>query len=102
MLVVIRRNPTSAILSDQAKSLDWRVRRAKRKESVAAQTLVGTEYRLRCTLTRHVLDTRAGERARDAVRARTQRPDTVVARRQEMRLSYASPTMHIATFAVVA
>ncbi len=37
--VVVSRNPPSAILSDQVKSLDWRARRTKRKASVEAETL---------------------------------------------------------------
>ena len=37
--VVISKNPPSAILSDQVKSLDWRARRTKRKSSVRAEIL---------------------------------------------------------------
>ncbi len=48
--VVISRNPPSAILSDQVKSLDWRVRRAKRKDSVAAETLVEVRGKLRALI----------------------------------------------------
>ncbi len=37
--VVVSKNPPSAILSDQVKSLDWRARQTKRKASVAAEIL---------------------------------------------------------------
>lgn len=37
--VVVGGNPPSAILSDQVKSLDWRVRGAKRKGTVPAAVL---------------------------------------------------------------
>ena len=37
--VVVGANPPSAILADQVKSLDWRVRNAKRKGTVASEVL---------------------------------------------------------------
>jgi mRNA interferase MazF len=37
--VVVGADPPSAILSDQVKSLDWRVRKAKRKGSISAAAL---------------------------------------------------------------
>ena len=37
--VIVSRNPQSAILSDQVKSLDWRARRTKWKASVKAEIL---------------------------------------------------------------
>ena len=37
--VNVSKNPPSAILSDQVKSLDWRARRTKRKTSVGVEIL---------------------------------------------------------------
>ncbi len=48
--VVISRNPPSAILSDQVKSLDWRARRPKRKASVRAETLDEVRGKLRALI----------------------------------------------------
>ncbi|MEO8411267.1 MAG: endoribonuclease MazF [Propionivibrio sp.] len=48
--VVVSKNPPSAILSDQVKSLDWRVRRAKRKDSVAVETLVEVRGKLKALI----------------------------------------------------
>ena len=48
--VVVSRDPPSAILSDQVKSLDWRVRRAKRKDSVAPETLLEVRGKLRALI----------------------------------------------------
>ncbi len=48
--VVIGRNPPSAILSDQVKSLDWRARRAKRKSSVSAEILGEVRGKLRALI----------------------------------------------------
>ena len=48
--VVLSRDPPSAILSDQVKSLDWRVRRAKRKDSVAPETLLEVRGKLRALI----------------------------------------------------
>jgi mRNA interferase MazF len=48
--VVISRNPPSAVLSDQVKSLDWRARRAKRKTSVAAEILGEVRGKLRALI----------------------------------------------------
>ncbi|MGP1680487.1 MAG: endoribonuclease MazF [Burkholderiales bacterium] len=45
--VIVGKNPPSAILSDQVKSLDWRVRRAKRKDSVTADTMVEVRGKLK-------------------------------------------------------
>ena len=48
--VVISKNPPSAILSDQVKSLDWRARRTKRKASVGAETLDEVRGKLRALI----------------------------------------------------
>jgi mRNA interferase MazF len=40
--VLISPNPPSAILADQIKNLDWRVRKAKHKGKVSAAVLVTT------------------------------------------------------------
>ena len=48
--VVISKNPPSAILSDQVKSLDWRVRRTKRKASVETETLDEVRGKLRALI----------------------------------------------------
>ena len=48
--VVISKNPASAILSDQVKSLDWRARRTKRKASVGAETLDEVRGKLRALI----------------------------------------------------
>ncbi len=47
---IISRNPPSAILSDQVKSLDWRARRAKKKASVSAETLNEVRGKLRALI----------------------------------------------------
>ena len=48
--VVISKNPPSAFLSDQVKSLDWRARRTKRKASVEAETLDEVRGKLRALI----------------------------------------------------
>jgi mRNA interferase MazF len=48
--VVISKNPSSAILSDQVKSLNWRARRTKRKASVGAETLDEVRGKLRALI----------------------------------------------------
>ncbi|MCX7143879.1 MAG: endoribonuclease MazF [Proteobacteria bacterium] len=48
--VVISTNPPSAILSDQVKSLDWKVRRTKRKSSVAPEVLIEVRGKLRALI----------------------------------------------------
>ena len=48
--VVISKNPPSAILSDQVKSLDWRARRTKRKASVGAYVLAEFIGKLRALI----------------------------------------------------
>lgn len=48
--VVISKNPPSAILSDQVKSLDWRARRTKRKGSVGEETLREVRAKLRALI----------------------------------------------------
>jgi len=48
--VVVSRNPPSAVLADQIKSLDWRARRAVRKDRVRPQVLVDVQAKLRALL----------------------------------------------------
>ena len=48
--VVVRANPPSAILSDQVKSLDWRVRRAKRKGTVPIEVLNEVRGKIRALI----------------------------------------------------
>jgi mRNA interferase MazF len=48
--VVFDANPPSAILSDQVKSLDWRVRKAKRKGTVAADVLDEVRGKIRALI----------------------------------------------------
>jgi len=48
--VVVSKNPPSAVLSDQVKSLDWRARLAKRKIAVGAQTLNEVRAKLRALI----------------------------------------------------
>ena len=48
--VVVGANPPSAILSDQVKSLDWRVRRAKRKGTVTAEALDEVRGKIRALI----------------------------------------------------
>ncbi len=48
--VVVGTNPPSAILSDQVKSLDWRVRRAKRKGTVPAEVLNEVRGKIRALI----------------------------------------------------
>jgi len=47
---VVSANPPSAILSDQVKSLDWRVRKAKRKQTVAAEVLDEVRGKIRALI----------------------------------------------------
>ena len=48
--VVVSKHPPSAILSDQVKRLDWRVRRAKRKDSVTPETMVEVRGKLKALI----------------------------------------------------
>jgi mRNA interferase MazF len=48
--VVVRKNPPSAILSDQVKSLDWRARRTKRKGRIEAVALAEVRAKLRALI----------------------------------------------------
>ena len=48
--VIVSKNPPSAILSDQVKSLDWRVRRAKRKDSVTTDTMLEVRGKLKALI----------------------------------------------------
>jgi mRNA interferase MazF len=48
--VVVGANPPSAILADQVKSLDWRVRKAKRKGSVATEVLDEVRGKIRALI----------------------------------------------------
>ena len=48
--VVVGANPPSAILSDQVKSLDWRVRKAKRKGTVATEALDEVRGKIRALI----------------------------------------------------
>ncbi len=41
----------SAVLSDQVKSLDWKVRRAKKKDSVPAEILIHVRAKIKALLT---------------------------------------------------
>jgi mRNA interferase MazF len=48
--VVVSRNPPSAVLADQVKSLDWRARRASRKGAVAPEVLAEVQAKIRALL----------------------------------------------------
>ncbi len=48
--VVVAAIPPSAVLSDQVKSLDWRVRKARRKGAVAAEVLDEVRGKIRALL----------------------------------------------------
>ena len=48
--VVVSRNPPSAILTDQIKSLDWRARQATRKGQVTAEVLADVRSKIRSLL----------------------------------------------------
>ncbi len=48
--VVVSADPPSAILSDQVKSLDWRVRKAKRKGTVATEALDEVRGKIRALI----------------------------------------------------
>ena len=48
--VVVSRRPPSAVLADQLKSLDWRVRRAARKGVVEPRVLFETRTKIRALL----------------------------------------------------
>jgi len=39
-----------AVLSDQVKSLDWKVRRAKRKAAVSAETMLHVKAKMKALL----------------------------------------------------
>jgi mRNA interferase MazF len=44
--VHINGTPASVVLADQVKSLDWRVRRATRKDTVSAEELAGARAKI--------------------------------------------------------
>lgn len=48
--VVVSRNPPSAILADQVKSLDWNARRAKRKGQVSGEVLAEVRAKVRALI----------------------------------------------------
>jgi mRNA interferase MazF len=48
--VVVTRDPPSAVLADQIKSLDWRARRASKKGSVAPEVLAEVQRKVRALL----------------------------------------------------
>jgi mRNA interferase MazF len=48
--VVIAGTPTSAVLADQVKSLDWRKRRATRKGTVSAAELADVRAKIRALI----------------------------------------------------
>jgi mRNA interferase MazF len=48
--VVVSRNPPSAVLADQIKSLDWRARQATKKGKVSAAILVDVQAKIRSLL----------------------------------------------------
>jgi mRNA interferase MazF len=48
--VVVSRDPPSAVLADQVKSLDWRARRAERKGRAPAAALGEAQAKLRALL----------------------------------------------------
>ena len=41
---------TSAVLSDQVKSLDWKIRRAKKKGTVSAEVMVHVRAKIKALL----------------------------------------------------
>ena len=45
--VLLSRDPATAVLSDQIKSLDWRVRKAKRKGRVSPEDLADVRAKIR-------------------------------------------------------
>lgn len=48
--VMIAGNPASAVLADQVKSLDWRVRNAKRKDRVSADELADVRTKIQALI----------------------------------------------------
>lgn len=48
--VVISQSPPSAVLADQIKSLDWRARRAVRKDAVTAEVLAEVQAKIKALL----------------------------------------------------
>ena len=48
--VVLSRDPPSAVLADQIKSLDWRARGALLKDKVSAETLAEVRARIKILL----------------------------------------------------
>ncbi|MDR3507164.1 MAG: endoribonuclease MazF [Caulobacteraceae bacterium] len=48
--VVISQSPPSAVLADQIKSLDWRARRAVRKDAVTAAVLAEVQAKIKALL----------------------------------------------------
>ncbi len=48
--VVLSRDPPSAVLADQIKSLDWRARRAVQKDRVSSEVLAEVRARLKVLL----------------------------------------------------
>lgn len=48
--VVVSRNPPSAVLADQVKSLDWRARHAKRKGQVSDDVLAEVRAKVRALI----------------------------------------------------
>ncbi len=48
--VMVAQDPASAVLADQVKSLDWRARRAKYKETVPASVLTDVRAKLKALL----------------------------------------------------
>ena len=48
--VVVSRNPPSAVLADQVKSIDWRARHAVRKGRVSAEILADVQAKIRSVL----------------------------------------------------
>jgi mRNA interferase MazF len=48
--VVVGRDPPSAVLADQIKSLDWRAREAIRKDKVSAEALAEVRARIKALL----------------------------------------------------
>ena len=48
--VVVSQNPPSAVLTDQVKSLDWRARKATRKDAVSPQVLAEVRAKVKALL----------------------------------------------------
>lgn len=48
--VVVTRNPPSAVLADQVKSIDWRARKATKKGRVKAEVLTEVQAKIRSLL----------------------------------------------------